>query len=108
MSVNLSRRDAIKGAMVASAALAAAPYLGNLVGGVRAGPTQTAPAQPTATQAAAAGSASLSGTTSDNSQPLVLIIRNDIVQSFKGLQEITVQDAGLAQKLRSAFIARYD
>jgi hypothetical protein len=108
MSVNLSRRDAIKGAMVASAALAAAPYLGNLVGGVQAGPIQTAPAQPTATQAVAAGSASLSGAASDNSQPLVLIIRNDIVQSFKGLQEITVQDAGLAQKLRSAFIARYD
>jgi hypothetical protein len=108
MSVNLSRRDAIKGAMVASAALAAAPYLGNLVGGVQASPMQTAPAQPSAVQAGtAAASASLSGSSSDN-QPLVLIIRNDIVQSFKGLQEITVQDAGLAQKLRSAFIARYD
>jgi hypothetical protein len=107
MSVNLSRRDAIKGAMVASAAIAAAPYLGNLVGGVQASPMQTAPAQPSAVQASSAGSASLSGSSSDN-QPLVLIIRNDMVQSFKGLQEITVQDAGLAQKLRSAFIARYD
>jgi hypothetical protein len=107
MSVNLSRRDAIKGAMVASAAIAAAPYLGNLVGGVQASPLQTAPAQPTAVQASSAGSTALSGSTSDN-QPLVLIIRNDIVQSYKGLQEITVQDAGLAQKLRSAFLARYD
>jgi hypothetical protein len=107
MSVNLSRRDAIKGAMVASAAIAAAPYLGNLVGGVQASPIQSAPTQPTAVQAISAGSASLSGSTSDN-EPLVVIIRNDMVQSFKGLQEITVQDAGLAQKLRSAFIARYD
>jgi hypothetical protein len=107
MSVNLSRRDAIKGAMVASAAIAAAPYLGNLVGGVQASPIQSAPAQPTAVQAISAGSTSLSGSTSD-SEPLVVIIRNDMVQSFKGLQEITVQDAGLAQKLRSAFIARYD
>ena len=93
--------------MVASAAIAAAPYLGNLVGGVQASPIQSAPAQPTAVQASSAGSTSLSGSTSDN-EPLVVIIRNDMVQSFKGLQEITVQDAGLAQKLRSAFIARYD
>ena len=93
--------------MVASAAIAAAPYLGNLVGGVQAGPIQSAPAQPAAVQASSAVSASLSGSTSDN-EPLVVIIRNDMVQSFKGLQEITVQDAGLAQKLRSAFIARYD
>jgi hypothetical protein len=93
--------------MAATAAIAAAPYLGNLIGGVQASPVQTAPAQPTSAGASSAGSASLSGSVSDD-QPLVLVIKNDVVQSYKGLQEITINDAGLAQKLRSAFVARYD
>ena len=51
MSIYLSRRDAIKGAMAATAALAAAPYLGNLSVGAQASPVQNAPAGRTAPRA---------------------------------------------------------
>ena len=107
MSLNMTRRDAIKGAMAATAAIAAAPYLGNLLGGVQASPIQTAPIKPSAVQSSQAVSPSLGGMASDN-EPLVLVVKNGSIQSFKGLQATTVQDAGVAQKLRSAFIARYD
>lgn len=89
--------------MAASAALAAAPYLGNLSGGAQASPIQNAPASPTSATAAAVGATAqnASGTT-------VLVIKGDVVSSYSGLQSIKVQDAALASKLRSAVLARFD
>ncbi|MGD0638398.1 MAG: twin-arginine translocation signal domain-containing protein [Nitrososphaerales archaeon] len=103
MSISLSRRDAIKGAMAATAALAAAPYIGNLPGGAQASPVQNVPASPTSATAAAAGAAAsnAAGTT-------VLVIKGDVVSSYSGLQSIKVQDAALASKLKSAVLARFD
>jgi|ERR1035441_229117 hypothetical protein len=102
MSIYLSRRDAIKGAMAATAALAAAPYLGNLSAGAQASPIQSAPTSPAAATAAAGATAqNAAGTT-------VLVIKGDVVSSYSGLQSIKVQDAALASKLRSAVHARFD
>jgi hypothetical protein len=102
MSIYLSRRDAIKGAMAATAAIAAAPYLGNLSVGAQASPSQNVPATPTeATAAAAATPQNAAGTT-------VLVIKGDVVSSYSGLQSIKVQDAALASKLKSAVLARFD
>ena len=101
MSLALSRRDAIKGAMAASAALAAAPYLGTLAGGVRASPAQNAPATMATPPAGGATAPGDAGTT-------VLVIRGDTVSSHSGFQTIDVKDAALASRLRSAVQARFD
>jgi hypothetical protein len=105
MSISLTRRDALKGAMAAGAALAATPYLLNLTGGVEGSPTQNAPVKPVAAAAAAA-----SGSTSPqaDSGTTVLVIKGDVVNSYSGLQSIKVQDAALAAKLRSAVLARFE
>jgi hypothetical protein len=104
MSISLTRRDALKGAMAAGAALAAAPYLLNLTGGVGASPTQEFPAKPTATPAASSGAQSVqadAGTT-------ILVIKGDVVKSYTGLQAIRVQDAALAARLKGALQARLE
>jgi len=105
MSISLTRRDTLKGAMAATAAVAAAPYLLNLTGGVESSPTQNVPVKATVTPASAvSGAASAqadSGTT-------VLVIKGDVVNSYSGLQTIKIQDAALAAKLRSAIQARIE
>ncbi len=91
--------------MAATAALAAAPYLGNLSGGVQASPVQNAPAKPASLPASAAGTGTAS---QDPTGTTVLVIKGDIVSSYSGLQGIKIQDAALASKLRSAIHARFD
>ncbi|MGA2666229.1 MAG: twin-arginine translocation signal domain-containing protein [Nitrososphaerales archaeon] len=102
MSLALSRRDAIKGAMAATAALAAAPYIGTLSGGVRASPAQNAPAT------AAGASAGTGAAASRDAGTTVLVIKGDTVSSHSGFQTINVKDAALASRLRSAVQARFD
>jgi hypothetical protein len=104
MSINLTRRDALKGAMAATAAIAATPYLLNLTGGVQAVPSENAPVKSVA-PASAAGAAS-SG--QSDSGTTVLVIKGDTVKSFNGLQTIKVQDAALASKLKGAIFARVE
>jgi hypothetical protein len=105
MSINLTRRDALRGAMAAGAAIAAAPYLLNLTGGVESSPIQNVPVKANAVPASAATSGlpaqADSGTT-------VLVIKGDVVKSYSGLRTIMVQDAALAAKLKTAVLARYD
>jgi hypothetical protein len=104
MSISLTRRDALKGAMAATAAVAAAPYLLNLAGGVESSPTQNVPVKSIAPASAVSGAASAqadSGTT-------VLVIKGDVVNSYSGLQTIKIQDAALAAKLKSAVQARFE
>jgi hypothetical protein len=105
MSLNLTRRDAIKGAMAATAALAAAPYLGNLVGGVQASPLKTGP---TKTEGASGLAANRQEASAGTEEATVLYIKGDVVKSYKGMQSIKVQDSALASKLRSALNARFD
>lgn len=105
MSISLSRRDALKGAMAAGAAIAASPYLLNLAGGLSAIPAQTIPAKPATASLPAASTQSAAPS---SSQTTVLVIKGDVVSSYRGLQSAKVQDAALASKLRSAIVARYD
>ena len=102
MSIILSRRDAIRGAMAATAALAAAPYLGNIVGGAAASPVTGAPA------GATAAPASLGLSAPSGAETTVLLIKGDTIKSYGGLQTIAVQDAALASKLRSVIQARLE
>lgn len=95
--------------MAAGAAVAAMPYLANLAGSVQASPAQAAPAQAVPTQAAKAAVTSTPGfaaSLSNDIEPLVLVIKNDIVRGFKGLQEIKIQDQGLALSLKRAMSGR--
>jgi hypothetical protein len=105
MSISLTRRDALRGAMAAGAAIAAAPYLLNLSGGVESSPIQNVPAKPSIAPAAAVSDvqsgAADSGTT-------ILVIKGDVVNSYSGLQTVKVQDAALAAKLKSAVQARFE
>jgi hypothetical protein len=105
MSISLTRRDALKGAMAAGAAVAAAPYLLNLTGGVESSPIQNVPVKPNVAPAAAVSGAQSAqadtGTT-------ILVIKGDVVNSYSGLQTIKVQDAALAAKLKSALQARIE
>ena len=104
MSLNLTRRDAIKSAMAATAAIAAAPYLANLVGEVRAAPLRNAP-KPVASPSQASGSAA----SAQNAQgTTVLMIKGDVVSSYSGLQTVKIQDAVLASRLRAAVHAGLD
>jgi hypothetical protein len=106
MSISLTRRDALKGAMAAGAAIAASPYLLNLSGGVERSPVNNAPATsnvaPTTAVGAVEQSDSPSGTTT------VLVIKGDVVNSYSGIRTIKVQDAELAAKLRNAITARIE
>ena len=105
MSINLTRRSALKGAIAAGAAIAAAPYLLNLTGGVESSPAQESPVKSSVAPAAGSGVAKsapgASGVT-------VLVIRGDVVNSYSGLQTIKVQDAALAAKLKGAVQARIE
>jgi hypothetical protein len=103
MSLNLTRRDAIKGAVVASAALAAAPYLGNLAGGFQAA-DKAAPAKTAGNPAPAIAR----GATARAEDTTILYIKGDVVKSYSGRQSVKVQDAELASKLRGAIQARLD
>jgi hypothetical protein len=105
MSIIVSRRDAIKGAMAATAALAATPYLGNLIGAVHASPVKAAPATSGGAAASAAGTG-LPAQSGD--ETTVLLIKGDLIKSYSGLRTVNVQDAALASRLRSAVHARFD
>jgi len=105
MSINLTRRDALKGAMAAGAALAATPYLLNLTGGLQASPTENSPVK-----SAVTGATASSGSPSARADPgtTVLVIKGDTIKSFSGFQSMKVQDAVLASKLRNALVARLE
>ena len=103
MSINLTRRDALKGAMAAGAALAASPYLLNLAGGLQASPTANIPAN-----ASVAPSATGSASGKANVDTTVLVIKGDTVRSYSGLQTVKVQDAALASKLKNVVQARIE
>lgn len=106
MSINLSRRDALKGAMAAGAAIAASPYLLNLTGGLSAAiPSQTVPAQAASSLPAASAGSAASGSIGETT---VLVIKGDVVSSYRGMQTVKVQDGALASKLRNAVLARYE
>jgi hypothetical protein len=108
MSVSLSRRDALKGMMAASAAVAAMPYLASLAGTAQASPVQSVPVQATkAATAATTASPSILTSISTDVEPIILVIKNDVVRGFKGLQEVRVQDSGLASNLRSTMAGRF-
>ena len=110
MSISLTRRDALRGAVAAGAALAAAPYLLNLSGGVETSPVDNAPAKVNVAPVAAAASDALSGSSASSGAgtTTVLVIKGDVVSSYSGLQSIRVQDATLAAKLRGAILARVE
>jgi len=105
MSVSLSRRDAIKGMMAAGAAVVASPYLASLSGTAQASPNQSVPVQ--GTKASSSSSSNLANSISSDVEPIVLIIKNDVVRGFKGLQEVRVQDSGLASNLKSTMAGRF-
>jgi len=105
MSLNLTRRDAIKGAVAATAALAAAPYLGTLVGGVQASPLKSGP---TKIEPGVGSHGSRTESARASEEATVLYIKGDVVKSYSGMQSINVQDPALASKLRSALNARFD
>lgn len=106
MSISLTRRDAIKGAMAAGAALAAAPYLLNLTGGFQAVASQKIPVAASVTPVAMSGGSSPSGQA--DSGTTVLVIKGDVVKSYSGFQSVTVQDAALATKLKNAVSPRFE
>lgn len=106
MSISLTRRDALKGAMAAGAALAAAPYLLNLTGGFEASASEKIPAAASVTPAAATGGSSASGQA--DSGTTVLVIKGNVVKSYSGFQSVTVQDAALATKLKNAVAPRFE
>jgi len=112
MSINLSRREAVKGMMAAGAAVAAMPYLANLAGSVQAGPSQAAPveqqARTTPTSRVASPTSSFAGTVSSDAETLVLVIKNDVISGFKGFQKMKLQDSQMATALKSAFKGRFE
>lgn len=105
MSINLTRRDALKAAMAAGAAIAASPYLLNLTGGVESSPAQNVPVKASVAPASAA-SAGLSAAADTGTT--VLVIKGDVVNSYSGFQTIKVQDAVLAARLKNAVQARLE
>lgn len=109
MSLNLSRRDAVKGMMAAGAAVAAMPYLAGLAGSASAGPARGTPIAPQA-QSAKVSSASggFAGAIPNDAETVVLVIKNDAVSVFKGFQKIRFQDAQLASTLKAAVKGRFD
>lgn len=105
MSIVLSRRDALKGAMAAGAAIAASPYFLNLAGGSSAIPAQNVPVQPAAVSSPAASASPSAGT---EGEATVLVVRGDIITRYSGTQTIKVQDAALAARLKSSLQARFE
>ena len=81
---------------VAGVALAAAPYLAKasalqqLTGAQKSGPV-AAVAKPAAQQ---------------STKPLVLIVKDDHVLGYRGLEEIPVHDISLASMLHGRFLAK--
>ena len=106
MSISLTRRDALKGAMAAGAALAAAPYLLNLTGGFQASPNEKAPVTATPSSAALTGGSKPSGQTDTGTT--VLVIKGNVVKSYSGFQSVEVHDAILASRLKSAVAPRFE
>ena len=88
----------MKGMMAAGAAVAAMPYLANLAGSVQARPSQVATvglqAQASPTSKVASPASSFGGAIPNDAETLVLVIRNDVISGFKGLQQD--EAAGLA------------
>ncbi|MDA4122082.1 MAG: hypothetical protein OK456_02745 [Thaumarchaeota archaeon] len=106
MSISLSRRDAVKGLMAAGAAIATMPLLANLTGS-GASSAQVAP-MTAATSSAGTSATSATSTIARDGETLVLVIRNDVISGFKGLQKVKLQDAGLASSFKSAFVGRFE
>jgi len=96
--------------MAAGAAVAALPYLANVAGTALASSPRTVPAQSVPTQATSSVTRtppSLVSSISSDVEPIILVVKNDIVRGFKGLQEVRVQDSSLAANLKSAFAGRF-
>jgi len=96
--------------MAAGAAVAALPYLTGLAGSAFANPGREGPAPGAGAQTAAAspaGSYGFAASLSSDVEPLVLIIKNDVVRGFKGHQEVRFQDQGLATDLKNALSRRF-
>jgi len=96
MSANPSRRKAIKVLGVAGVALVAAPYLARSSALQQlSGPQKS---EPTTTGALPSGLQS--------SETLVLVVRDDKILGYRGLDEIPVQDASLAGMLNGRFASK--
>jgi len=112
MSFNLSRREAMKGMMAAGAAVAAMPYLANLAGSVQARPSPAAPVgqqvQASPTSKVASPTGGLGAAIAGDAETLVLVIRNDVISGFKGLQQMKLRDAQFAGTLKSSFKGRFE
>ncbi len=92
--------------MAAGAAIAAMPLLANLSGSV----ASSAQATPMTAAPSSAGRSATSATSTiaNDGETLVLVIRNDVVSGFKGLQKVKLQDAGLASSFKNAFVGRFE
>ena len=101
----------MKGMMAAGAAIAAMPYLANLAGSVQSSPTQAAHVAPQAQARPTNGTPGQSGVAtalSNDAETVVLVIRDDVVSGFKGLQKLKLQDAQLATSLKGAIKGRFE
>ncbi len=102
----------MKGMMAAGAAVAAMPYLANLAGSVQARPSQVATvglqAQASPTSKVASPASSFGGAIPNDAETLVLVIRNDVISGFKGLQQMKLRDSQMASALKSSFKGRFE
>jgi anaerobic selenocysteine-containing dehydrogenase len=97
-SSKITRRDLIKTLTAAGAALAAAP----LLAGATTAAAAVEPAPATAVEnnlASPAGTQLASGV----DEPLVLVVRDNEIHAFKGMEEYRVTDSALSSKLHSTF-----
>ncbi len=87
MKAKTTRREAIKVLAAAGAILAAAPYLPRVLGNV----------QPENVKLGEASKA-----TSSN-DPLVVVVKDEELLAFRGLEEVRIVDSQLASQLNHAF-----
>lgn len=87
MKGKLSRREVIKVLAAAGAALAAAPYLPKALGSV----------QPQSVTLNTTSSAT------PNNEPLVIVVKDEELLAFRGIEEFRVLDARLASQLKETF-----
>ena len=92
--------------MAAGAAIAAMPLLANLTGSV----ASSAQATPMTAVPSSVGRSATSATSTiaDDGETLVLVIRNDVVSGYRGLQKVKLQDAGLASSFKNAIVGRFE
>jgi hypothetical protein len=102
----------MKGMMAAGAAIAAMPYLANLAGSVQSSPIRSAPAVPqtqaSPTNKISSSTSSLTSALSNDAETIVLVIKNDMISGFKGMQKIKLQDAELARSLKGTVKRRFE